>query len=313
MAVIPSGDLARPTPVRGWCGGLALLMSLLLALGAVVCGPAAPARAAADALRPDASPDPDVSVATPTAPTEPAPVPDVSTTVPGDQTDVSDRPAAHDAVASDSPAPVDSPTGGPTGDGPLGRSAAQCTPAVEVAGGIADGPTASDDWAEVWTYGSVLLPVLDNDTAGRGCSLDPSSVGLLGRAAAGPRGSTDLILPSEGIWSVNSDGTLVFTPNYDFGGWSSWVRYSVQDSCGNAALARARVYMPAASSAVEPTEDAGSGGGAGDGGNGSDDQLAYTGAEPGGLLVVAFTLVLGGGLLLLLPERRRRKEDSAAA
>jgi len=126
-----------------------------------------------------------------------------------------------------------------------------------------------------------------------------------------PRGTTELIIPSEGIWSVNGDGSLAFTPNPGFGGWSSWVSYSVYDSCGNGAQAQARVYMPAATTTVDPTEDPGDGDNGGNGGGG--DHLAYTGAEVGGLLVVAIALVLGGGLLLVLPKRRRREEDSPAA
>lgn len=195
---------------------------------------------------------------------------------------------------------------------------------AEVTGGGAEA-SAQDDQAQVWRYGSVVLTVLDNDTAGSGCVLDPGSVSLFGPAnpAAGPRGTTDLILPDEGIWSVNSDGSLVFTPNPGFGGWSSWVGYAVQDSCGNAAPARARVYMPAVTATVEPTDDPGTGGGdasdvddgigGDDDGIASGDQLAHTGGEDGGLLVIAITLILGGGLLVVLPKHCRRKEDSAAA
>ena len=162
------------------------------------------------------------------------------------------------------------------------------------------------------------MPVLDNDTAGQGCVLEPGSVGLTGLALlAGPqRGISELIVPSEGIWSVSGDGSLAFTPNPGFGGWSSWVTYSVYDSCGNGAQAQARVYMPAASTTVEPTEDPGSDPDPADPdnpGGGSGGHLAYTGAEVGGLAVVAVALILGGGLLLVLPKRRRREEDSPAA
>jgi len=178
---------------------------------------------------------------------------------------------------------------------------------------IGAGPVAAADQTQVWQYGSVVVPVLDNDTAGTGCTLDPSSVGLIGLSITSvvPRGTTELIIPSEGIWSVNGDGSLAFTPNPGFGGWSSWVSYSVYDSCGNGAQAQARVYMPAATTTVDPTEDPGDGDNGGNGGGG--DHLAYTGAEVGGLLVVAIALVLGGGLLLVLPKRRRREEDSPAA
>jgi uncharacterized repeat protein (TIGR01451 family) len=179
---------------------------------------------------------------------------------------------------------------------------------------IGAGPAAASDQAQVWAYGSVVVPVLANDTAGQGCSLEPSSVGLigLGVAATVAHGSGELIVPSEGIWSVNPDGSLAFTPNPGFGGWSSWVTYSVYDSCGNGAQTQARVYMPAATTTVEPTEDPGPGGGGSTGG-GSGGHLAYTGAEVGGLAVVAVALILGGGLLLAIPKRRRREEDSPAA
>ena len=183
---------------------------------------------------------------------------------------------------------------------------------------IGTGPAAAADQLQVWQYGGVSVPVLDNDTAGQGCVLEPGSVGLTGLALlAGPqRGISELIVPSEGIWSVSGDGSLAFTPNPGFGGWSSWVTYSVYDSCGNGAQAQARVYMPAASTTVEPTEDPGSDPDPADPdnpGGGSGGHLAYTGAEVGGLAVVAVALILGGGLLLVLPKRRRREEDSPAA
>ncbi|WP_143483620.1 Ig-like domain-containing protein [Propionicimonas paludicola] len=176
---------------------------------------------------------------------------------------------------------------------------------------IGAGPTAAADQVQVWQYGGVAVPVLSNDSAGAGCTLDPHSVGLTGLSisATVTRGSSELIVPSEGIWSVSADGSLAFTPNPGFGGWSSWVTYSVYDSCGNGAQAQARVYMPAANTTVEPTEDPGHG----DNGGGNGGHLAYTGVEVGGLLIVAIALVLGGGLLLVLPKRRRREEDSHAA
>jgi len=183
---------------------------------------------------------------------------------------------------------------------------------------IGAGPAAAADQVQVWQYGGVAVPVLDNDTGGQGCTLDPGSVGLIGFSISAnvQRGINELIVPSEGIWSVSGDGSLAFTPNPGFGGWSSWVTYSVYDSCGNGAQAQARVYMPAASTTVEPTEDPGPGpdpAGPNNPGGGSGGHLAYTGAEVGGLLVVAIALVLGGGLLLVLPRRRRREEDSPAA
>ena len=51
MALIPSGDFALPCPAKGLRNGFALLMSLLLAVGAIVYGPAAPAQAAAGDIR----------------------------------------------------------------------------------------------------------------------------------------------------------------------------------------------------------------------------------------------------------------------
>lgn len=290
MAVIPSGSFALPSRTYGLRSGAALLTSLLLALCAVVCGPANAARAAAGAARCGSS----RGCALPAGETT------TGETATGDNASFLRLVAAADLPAADLPA-ADLPADD------AGATAGQDAPPA--AGG--SGPAAADDEAQGGRYGSVVLPILDNDTAGSGCTWDPSSVGLLRPAdASGVGGTTDLILPGEGIWSVNSDGSLAFTPNPDFGGWSSWVGYSVQDSCGNAAQARARAYLPAATATAGATEDAGVGG---LGGSGNGDHLASTGTEFGGLLVIAFALVLGGGLLVLLPKRRRRKEDSAAA
>ena len=51
MALIPSGDFVLPRPAQGLRSGLALFMSLLLTVGAIVYGPAAPAQAAAGDIR----------------------------------------------------------------------------------------------------------------------------------------------------------------------------------------------------------------------------------------------------------------------
>lgn|GEM_PF-3359584 len=221
---------------------------------------------------------------------------------------------AADGVVTFTPEPGFSGTASVVDYRVLDRNGAAATASITVV--IGAGPVAASDQEQVWVYGSIVIPVLDNDSAGAGCTLDPDSVGLvgLGTAAAVTPGIGELIVPSEGIWSVTSDGSLVFTPNPGFGGWTSWVTYSVYDSCGNGAQAQARVYMPAATTTVEPTEDPGeaTGGGTSSGG-GDGDQLAYTGVEIGGLLVMAIALVLGGGLLVVLPKRRRREEGSLAA
>jgi len=147
---------------------------------------------------------------------------------------------------------------------------------------IAGGPAASDDQVKA-KDGTTTVPVLSNDHAGAGCTLDASTVVLLGTDGNPVDATRSLVVDGQGTWTVNADGTLTFVGQDGFSGWTTRVTYRVSDSCGNTAQALARVWAPQA----------------------SGGSLAYTGAAVGGAVGVSILLLVGGGLLLAVRGRRR--------
>ncbi|MGC3994262.1 MAG: tandem-95 repeat protein [Propionicimonas sp.] len=155
---------------------------------------------------------------------------------------------------------------------------------------IAAGPAASADQVKGTEPDQpVVIDVIGNDTGGSGCTLLATSVVLLVGDPA--REVTSLTVDGEGRWVAKSDGTLVFTPESGFHGWTSWVGYRVTDSCGNPTSAQARAWVP---NAAASDSDSSSG----------SDSLAYTGAEVGGALGLGLALLVAG--VALVAWRRRR-------
>ena len=72
----------------------------------------------------------------------------------------------------------------------------------------------------------LVIPVLDNDNDPDG-NIDPTSILLVGS----PDGKT-LVVPGEGTWTVNPNGTLTFTPVPGFSGEVTPVQYTVADTTG---------------------------------------------------------------------------------
>jgi CshA-type fibril repeat protein len=147
---------------------------------------------------------------------------------------------------------------------------------------VAAGPAASDDQVK-GSRRTISVPVLANDHAGDGCTMDPSTVVLLDSDGNWIDATGSLVVDGEGAWTVNADGTLTFAATASFHGWTSWATYRVTDSCSHTAQALARVWVP---------QDSG-------------DSLAYTGVAVGGVVGAAILLLVGGGLLLALRGRRR--------
>ena len=75
------------------------------------------------------------------------------------------------------------------------------------------------------------VTVAANDSAADGATLDPSTVVLDIDPAAGIQSSKTLTVPSVGVWTVNPDGTVTFTPDAGFTGPAT-VTYQISDSLG---------------------------------------------------------------------------------
>jgi LruC domain-containing protein len=102
-------------------------------------------------------------------------------------------------------------------------------------------PTANDD-SETGTPGQpVEVDVLDNDEAGD-APIDPSTVQISGTNNPG----SSLIVPGEGVWSVNTTtGAITFTPEDGFVGSPTPIEYFVKDDDNYASnLATVTVTYP---------------------------------------------------------------------
>ncbi|SNR15013.1 Ig-like domain-containing protein [Tenacibaculum jejuense] len=97
-------------------------------------------------------------------------------------------------------------------------------------------PIATNDTG-VYTPGTTsnLINVTNNDTTGD--TVDPSTVvftttGLPAGSSVSPDGKT-LTVPGEGVWTVDSSGNVIFTPDGSFTGTPTVVSYTVEDAEGN--------------------------------------------------------------------------------
>uniref|UniRef100_UPI001F5A8967 Ig-like domain-containing protein n=1 Tax=Luteimonas aquatica TaxID=450364 RepID=UPI001F5A8967 len=73
----------------------------------------------------------------------------------------------------------------------------------------------------------VVVNVLANDTDPDN-NIDPSTVKIVGA----PGDGKTLVVPGEGTWTVNPDGTITFTPEPDFIGKTKPIQYTVTDTTG---------------------------------------------------------------------------------
>ncbi|MCP2040408.1 CshA-type fibril repeat protein [Neisseria sp. HSC-16F19] len=116
-----------------------------------------------------------------------------------------------------------------------------------------EAPIADDDRSENNPIGPVTVKVLDNDTDADGNdTLDPESVRLID-----PNGQpvTELTVPGEGVWTVDTDtGEVTFTPDPDFTGNPTPVRYQVADDKGDVARANIVITYNQKPVAVDDTD-----------------------------------------------------------
>jgi len=152
-------------------------------------------------------------------------------------------------------------------------------------------PQASDDLVTGATPGdSVNVRVLDNDDEG----LLPESVRLIDPETG--ELVRELVVPGEGTWTVEDDGSITFTPEAGFTGDPTPVKYSAADEDGNRTEATVTIdYLDPAAPAA-PAAPAKPG-----------DSLSPTGGS------IAVPLGVAGGALLLggavaLGLRRRTQQ-----
>ncbi len=97
-------------------------------------------------------------------------------------------------------------------------------------------PVATGDTATTPANTPVTLPILGNDAASNPYTLDSSSVTF--PAVGQPSGATvtdagkTLTIPGEGVYKINPDGTVTFTPDLGFSGSTTPVVYTVKDDKG---------------------------------------------------------------------------------
>jgi uncharacterized repeat protein (TIGR01451 family) len=96
---------------------------------------------------------------------------------------------------------------------------------------VGEAPQALPDSASTVQNTPVTLTPLHNDSPGTGATLDAGSLVLLTPGTGSP--VTELVVPGEGTWTVNPDGTVMFTPVPQFTGQTPPVDYQVTDSFGN--------------------------------------------------------------------------------
>ena len=90
-------------------------------------------------------------------------------------------------------------------------------------------PVATEDTVPFLFGGPTNVPVLANDTDNEG--IDPTSVQLVDPTTG--VGTTTVNVPGEGTWSVQSDGSVTFTPATGFADTPTPISYTVADTSGN--------------------------------------------------------------------------------
>ena len=111
-------------------------------------------------------------------------------------------------------------------------------------------PTANNDTSSGAYDTNQVISVLTNDTAGSLAALDATSVKLCASTSTANVSCnlTSLIVPNEGTYTVNPNGTVTFDPLPTFTGTASPVKYVVADTTSQ--LAGATITPTVASPAV---------------------------------------------------------------
>ena len=91
-------------------------------------------------------------------------------------------------------------------------------------------PVANDDTINASVDQAVVINILDNDKA-TSSPLDTSSVRIYDPINETKVESLEVL--GEGIWSVNSDGTITFTPESSFSAEPTPIKYSVKEELGD--------------------------------------------------------------------------------
>jgi uncharacterized repeat protein (TIGR03806 family) len=94
-------------------------------------------------------------------------------------------------------------------------------------------PVATNDVANYETLVSVTVNILLNDTSGD--AIVPTTVSLVGGSDTDANETLDkLVISNEGTWTVDTTtGSITFTPNMDFTGTPTLVKYTAKDAQGN--------------------------------------------------------------------------------
>lgn len=108
-------------------------------------------------------------------------------------------------------------------------------------------PVATDDIANYEILTPATVNVLLNDTSGD--AVVPTTVSIVGGTDTDANGTLDkLTVTNEGIWTVDATtGSITFTPNSDFGGIPSVIKYTVKDAQGNVSNEASVTLLPASS------------------------------------------------------------------
>jgi CshA-type fibril repeat protein len=114
-------------------------------------------------------------------------------------------------------------------------------------------PVATDDAATTLWDTPVTLPALTNDSPG--APSDPLVVGsVVFTSPDATNGGKTLVVPGQGTWTVNADGTATFDPLPTFSGTTTAVEYRISDSNGDTATATLTVTVRAGASATPDTD-----------------------------------------------------------
>lgn len=89
-------------------------------------------------------------------------------------------------------------------------------------------PVAANDHSPSNPPGSVTINVIGNDTDPNN-DIDPSTVDL---DPSTPGQDTTLVVPGEGVWTVDDFGNVTFTPQVGFEGEPTPIPYTVEDATG---------------------------------------------------------------------------------
>ncbi|HVM64631.1 MAG TPA: Ig-like domain-containing protein, partial [Acidimicrobiales bacterium] len=145
--------------------------------------------------------------------------------------------------------------------------------------------SATDDLRHGQTGQPVSLHPTDNDTPSTGATWRLDTLRLIDPATG--KHVTTLVVSGEGTWTVGAGGTVTFTPESGFTADPTPVRYTVEDSAGNAVVATITIVYPEVS---------------------GPGTLPHTGATGvADTLWVGIGALLAGVLLLLTGSRRRRR------